>query len=242
MSKDNSVSDEQLNAYIDGQLDLPEQSRLLEMLRDNPELSRRNCELQKVHELVKLTYQTEKAPEAEASLPHLYQKWLMGVAAALLVGFGVLLGWVGTNMTSHNPSLLELANTLHVDPSSGEHHPWRVMIQVSSNDPHRFNVLLDETENLLKTSLQDHKVVEVEILTNGKGIELIRNSNQPYARRLKTLQDEYKNLVVSACNQTLTRLRKQGIEINLLPKIRVVPSAISEALARQKSGWTYIRI
>jgi intracellular sulfur oxidation DsrE/DsrF family protein len=242
MSKDNSVSDEQLNAYIDGQLDVPEQSRLLEMLRDNPELSRRNCELQKVHELVKLTYQTEQTPEISTAPPHMHQKWLMGVAAALLVGFGVLLGWFGLNLSNHDPSLLELARTVHVDPTSGEQHPWRVMLHVSSNDPHRFKILLDETENLLKTSLQDHKAVEVEILTNGKGMELVRNSNKPYARRLKSLQDEYQNLVVSACNQTLSRLRKQGIDIELLPKIRVVPSAINEALARQKRGWTYIRI
>lgn len=242
MSKDNSVSDEQLNAYIDGQLDLPEQSRLLEMLRDNPELSRRNCELQKVHELVKLTYQTEAAPEAEAPPPYLHHKWLMGVAAALLVGFGVLLGWVGINITGHDPSLIELANTVHVNPDAGEQHTWRVMLHVSSNDPHRFKILLDETENLLKTSVQDHQAVEVEILTNGDGMELVRNSNKPYARRLKSLQDEYKNLVVSACNQTLSRLRKQGIDIKLLPKTRVVPSAINEALARQKNGWTYIRI
>ncbi len=242
MNRDRTISDEQLNAYIDGQLDLPEQSRLLEILRDDPDLIRRNCELQKVHELVRLTYQSEHTPET-INLPRRPRhKWLMSMAAALLIGFGVLLGWFGTNLNGHSSSLIELAKTVHVNPGNNTTRPWRIMLHVSSNDPYRFEVLLDETENLLKSSLKHQQAVEVEILTNGQGLELVRNSNQPYALRLRALQDKFNNLVISACDQALTRLREKGIKVELLPKTRVVPSAIHEVLARQKQGWTYIRI
>ncbi|MGD8711683.1 MAG: hypothetical protein PVG50_02495 [Thiohalophilus sp.] len=243
MNRDNRVSDEQLNALVDGQLDLDEQTRLLKILRDDPELSRKNCEFQKVHGLVKLTYESEQTPQYTSPVQRESRhRWLMGVAATLLVGFGVVMGWLVSNVNNNPSSLLELAHTVHVTPNSDEQQTWKVLLHVSSNDPYRFNILLNEAENLLKTSLKKHQSVEVEILTNGEGMELVHDSNRTYARRLKTLQQKYDNLVVSACNQSLKRLREQGINIQLLPQTRIVPSAINEALARQKKGWTYIRI
>lgn len=240
MNRDKTLSDEQLNAYVDGQLDLKEQSHLLEMVRDNPQLGRRHCALQKAHELVRLTYQSEPVPDTITPSRIPPSRWFMGLAAMLLVGFGALLGWAGFSM--NNPgSLIELASTVHANPANATEQPWRVMLHVSSNQPRRFEILLNETEKLLKNSLAKQQAVEVEILTNGKGLSLVRN-NSPHARRLQALQDQYPSLVVSACNETLTRLRREGISVELLPQTRIVSSALNEALSRQQEGWTYIRI
>lgn len=242
MNRDKTLSDEQLNAYVDGQLDLGEQSRLLEIMRDNPELGRHNCHLQKAHELVKLTYQSEPVPDTTRPPRTSSSRWFMGLAAMLLIGFGAVLGWAGFNMNPPN-SLMELASTVHANPANATAQPWRVMLHVSSDDqPRRFKILLDETENLLKNSLARQQPVEVEILANGKGLALLRNDNSPHARRLQTLQKKYHNLVVSACNETLSRLRREGVAVELIPQTRIVSSALNEALARQRQGWTYIRI
>ena len=50
------VSDEHLNAFIDNQLDVHEKSEVLDALRHDKKLSQRNCELQKIQDLVQLTY------------------------------------------------------------------------------------------------------------------------------------------------------------------------------------------
>lgn len=241
MNRDKTLSDEQLNAYVDGQLDLKEQSRLLEMVRDNPELGRRNCSLQKAHELVRLTYQSEPVPDTTSPPRTPPSRWFMGVAAMLLIGFGALLGWAGFSMNNHN-SLIELASTVHANPTDATAQPWRVMLHVSSNRPRKLDILLNETEDLLENSLARQQAVEVQILANGKGLSLVSNNNSSHARRLQALQDKHQNLVISACNETLTRLRREGVSVELLPQTRVVSSALNEALARQRQGWTYIRI
>lgn len=240
MNRDKMLSDEQLNAYIDGQLDLKEQSRLLEIMRDDPELGRRNCALQKAHELVRMTYRSESVPDTTTPSRTPSSRWFMGLAAMLLIGFGALLGWAGFSMNNSN-SLIELASTVHANPANASAQPWRVMLHVSSNQPRRLDILLNETEKLLKNSLARQQVVEVEILTNGKGLALVRN-NSPHARRLQALQGQYQNLVISACNETLTQLRREGVSVDLLPQTRIVSSALNEALSRQREGWTYIRI
>lgn len=241
MNRDKTVSDEQLNAYIDGQLDLAERSRLLESLRDNPDYDRYGCKLNKVHDLVRLTYQSEPI-EQSPDRPRLFsRRWLQGLAAMLLMGFGALLGWSGFHLS--NPgSLIELARTVHMAPTDQSQQPWRVMLHISSDQPRRFTILLNEVENLLQTRLRNQQAVEVEILANGKGLELIRNRNNPHAQRLKALQSRYRNLVVSACNETLTRLREEGKTVELLPQTRIVSSALRQALTRQQQGWTYIRL
>lgn len=247
MSKDKTISDEQLNACIDGQLDHSDQERLLEMLRDNPEMAHRNCQLQKAHELVRLTYHSEQPPENGSAGYTPPRHWMMGLVASLLIGMGVLIGMIGGGYFKQNSSLLELANTIHTPsseqgPLAGDKQHWQVMLHVNSNDPYRFSVLLDETEQLLEDSRKNQQEIEIEILTNGPGLELVRDSDTPHARRLRALQDRYSNLVVSACSQALKRLRQKGTDIKLLPKTRVVPSALDNILRRQREGWTYIRI
>lgn len=137
MNRDNRVSDEQLNALVDGQLDLDEQTRLLKILQDNPELNRKNCELQKVHGLVKLTYESEQTPQYTSPVrQESRHRWVMGLAATLLVSFGVAMGWLVSNVSNNPSSLLELAHTVHVTPNEDGQQPWRVLLHVSSNDPH----------------------------------------------------------------------------------------------------------
>ncbi|MFP3874346.1 MAG: hypothetical protein ACLFV1_07810 [Thiohalophilus sp.] len=53
------------------------------------------------------------------------------------------------------------------------------MLHVSSNQPRRFAILLDETGKLLKNSPVRQQAMEVNILTNDKGLSLVRNTSSP---------------------------------------------------------------
>ena len=235
-----NISDEHLNAFIDNQLDVHEKSDVLDALRHDSELSHRRCELQKVQDLMQLTYQIEPGKSA----PHRRlrsNQWSIMVAACLALAIGLGVGWYGHQHWSPQTSLLDLAQTIHSSPGNHQDE-WKILLHVSSNDPLRFNVLLDETEQLLQNSLYSAQKLQVEILTNSKGLELVKN-NTRHADRIATLQQRYDNLVFSACNQALKRVQKdQGIAVELLPGTRVVKSAIGQVLKRQKQGWTYLKI
>lgn len=247
MNKDIPVSDEHLNAYIDDQLDIQEQSNLLNALRQDKALRRRNCELQKIHDLVKLTYSAEPAARRNPSdNPPRKRVSRTALVAGVTLVFGLLTGWLSHQFLpspAQPPTLLQLANTVHNGAPAAQEQEWRVLLHISKNDPFRFMILLDETEKLLNASLAQGSKLQVEILANSDGLQLLKNADTVYAQRLKLLQQQHRNLMVSACNQALTRLkREKGIELELLPNTRIVPSAIGEVLKRHKQGWTYIRI
>ena len=117
------------------------------------------------------------------------------------------------------------------------------MLHVSTANPKRLNIVLDEAEALLEEYATASKSLELEILTNSGGLALVTNNHKGYNRRLQQLQQKYQNLVVLACGKTIQRLqRTYGKPVDLLPKTNVVTSAINQIVKRQKEGWSYIRI
>ena len=63
MQSHTHYSDEHLNAYIDDQLDAKEKADILDAVRHDAELSQRVCKLQKLKNLMQLSYQSIEIPE-----------------------------------------------------------------------------------------------------------------------------------------------------------------------------------
>ncbi len=243
MSNNRQYSDEHLNAFIDNQLDNAEKAELMDALRHDAELSQRVCKLQKLHNLVQLSYQSIEVPERHRSKNKTLQpgriKWV--AAASLLLAVGTLTGWF-TNEAIGTKSLYEIAE-IKQSNSTTNMDKWRLMLHVSTANPKRLNIVLDEAEALLKEYATESKTLELEILTNSDGVALVTNSHKRYNHRLQDLQKKYQNLVVMACGKTLQRLQRvNGKPVDLLPQTGVVTSAINQIVKRQKEGWTYIRI
>ncbi len=243
MSDKRSYSDEHLNAFIDNQLGNTEKAELMDALRHDAELSQRVCKLQKLHNLVQLSYQSIEVPERHQSKHKALQpgkfKWF--AAASLLLAVGTLTGWF-TNEAIGTKSLYQIAE-IKQSNSATNMSKWRLMLHVSTANPKRLNIVLDEAEALLKEYATESKTLELEILTNSDGVALVTNSHKRYNHRLQKLQQQYQNLVVMACGKTLQRLqRANGKPVDLLPQTGVVVSAINQIVKRQKEGWTYIRI
>jgi len=238
-------SDERLNAFIDNEVDLSDKQQIYEAFRRDEALRKRTCELQKTHDLVKMTYQSvELPPGYETPLRKQSRPWLLrSMAAGILVLAGSLLGWFSHQQMPPKNSLLNLARVVQAPQIANADADHRIMLQVSTNDEYRLNIMLEETEHLLKTSREDGEKVFVEILANGPGLELVDKSGSAPALRLQELQSHYDNLYVTACAQAIERLRvEKGIELELIPSATVVRSSLSEVLKRQREGWTYIRI
>jgi len=243
MKNSKSYSDEHLNAFIDDQLGTAEKAELLDALRHDTELSQRVCKLQKVHNLVQLSYesiaipdhyQMDKKPVAQSKF-----KWV--VAASVLLVVGTITGWY-SNEAINTKSLYDIAE-INQSNSATNMEKWRLMLHVSTANPNRLNIVLDEVEALLEEYATASKTLELEILTNSEGLALVTNNNQQYSQRLQKMQQKYRNLVVMACGQTIKRMqRTRGRPVDLLPLTNIVPSAINQIVKRQKQGWTYLRI
>ena len=63
MSKQELISDEQLNALLDNELDDAERARLFESIRNDKDLSARYCKLRQVKEMVTLSYNDPPLPK-----------------------------------------------------------------------------------------------------------------------------------------------------------------------------------
>ena len=238
-----TYSDEHLNAYLDNQLDASERAQLLEALRQDGELSARVCKLQKVKEMVQLAYHNFDAEHSIQQPPQHKPVW-PAIAASFLLAMGLLTGWFANSQFGHQPRLLELAKAAQTSNTMATaQEEWRIVLHVDSADADRFNVMLDETEQLLKTSAQQQQKVRVEILTNGGGLMLVEQGNAAYTKRLQTLSKQYDNLGLLVCQRALDKLKtEKGVQLDLVPEATVVESAMNQVIKRQQEGWAYIRI
>jgi intracellular sulfur oxidation DsrE/DsrF family protein len=238
-------SDEYLNAYLDNELDAEDKRRLLSALREDESLRARLCQLEQVRKMVSLAYSdvnltndgTQKGRRVFGG------PMRAAIAASVLLVMGILIGWVAhVPATSNEPSLLSLADQVRLQPQRND-NAWKVLLHVTSDDPYRINVMLDETERLLKEYKSDPRDLDIEILANGKGLNMLRSDTSKFKGRIEQLQKHYSNLAFYACGKAIERLKKeQGIDVQLLPNVNRARSALSRSMKRQKEGWTYIKI
>lgn len=244
MQDKTQYSDEHLNAFIDDQLDSDEKAEILDAVRHDPELSQRVCKLQKLKNLMQLSYQSIEVPERHKEKSDLTQpvklKWF--AAASFFLAIGSIAGWISHQTISSN-SLIDIAQVTHTPAATKNAEQWKLMLHVSTANPNRLNIVLNEAEALLEEYANSSRKLELEILTNSEGLALVSNNGKGYNKRLQNLQQKYENLAVMVCGETLKRIqRTQGKKLKLLPNINVVPSAVNQIVKRQQSGWSYIRI
>ncbi len=243
MNQDQTLSDEFLNAFVDDQLDPAEKSRAFELIEQDETLKARVCELRGLKARVQHAYLNPPPPSRSAT-----KSWLSGapyqqaLAASLLLVIGSLSGWFAHNWTSYGSDreMMRLLQAVQRNDLGAD--PHKLMIHVGNANPVRLATALDEAENLLASSQRANRPMQVEIIANGGGLELLRAGASPYARRIALMREKYPNLELTACGQTLRNLRAKGVDVRLLPNTGVAPSAVDEITLRLKQGWGYIKV
>jgi len=87
-------SDEFLNAFVDNQLTLEEKDRAYLRVSQDEALSRRVCELRKLQDMVRLSYQDLPGAPTQAQAADRHSRFGLGVAASVALAVGMALGWV----------------------------------------------------------------------------------------------------------------------------------------------------
>ena len=242
-SNTNSYSDEMLNAYLDNELASDERKRIMLELRSDKELQERVCRLEQVRNMVSIAYHDiadPRQPERRQSAMRLSRR--TAIAASLFIAIGALAGWSGHNLFQREDSLISLARQLQINDHNNE-QTWKVLLHVTSDEPHRLVTLLDETENILREYEHRRQKVAIQILANGNGLNLLRSDKSIYGKRIAALQSRYHNLIFMACAKAMAQVQNTtGRSVPLLPNTQITPSALGEVLHKQREGWTYIRI
>jgi len=86
-------SDEFLSAFVDNQLAPEEKDRVYLRVSQDEALSRRVCELRKLQDAVRLSYQTLPAPPARPRPAGDANRLGLGLAAGVALAIGVAVGW-----------------------------------------------------------------------------------------------------------------------------------------------------
>lgn len=122
--------------------------------------------------------------------------------------------------------------------------PHRVAIQVNQNDPLVMNLALNNATNAIEYYRGKNEDVEVDIVTYGPGLHMLRADTSPVQDRLKRLKEMAfpGKVQFSACNNTKQGMEKaEGHAISILPDATIVPSGVVRLMELQEQGWSYVR-
>lgn len=110
----------------------------------------------------------------------------------------------------------------------------RVVMQVSDNDPAKWNLALNNARNL--QSDLGAANVDIEIVAYGPGIGMLKGESVVGDRVSEALGHGVK---VSACENTM---RGQKLaKADMLDGIGYVPAGVVEIMQKQQQGWAYLR-
>ena len=122
--------------------------------------------------------------------------------------------------------------------------PHRVAIQVDQNDPAVMNLALNNAKNIIEHYREKHEDAEVEIVTYGPGLHMLRDDTSPVKDRIKQMVEVSfpSKITFSACNNTKQGMEKrEGHAITIIPQATIVPSGVVRLMELQEQGWSYLR-
>jgi len=236
----NDVSDELLNAFVDGQLDDIERGRVLSIINDDPAVGKRAFDLWRLKEMVQHALPMEPVPQSTSGGgARWHTRWpTHAIAAGLIAAVGVTGGWFARGPLGTG-SQRDVAQVAQV--ATMQNHQ-KVLLHIGSSNPVRIKAILDEAEQLLRSSDSRGDSMQVEVVANEGGLDMLRAGISPYAERIQQMRHAHKNLSFVACGNTVERLRNAGEDTRLLPHTLIASSAIDEIVTRQRQGWLYIGV
>jgi intracellular sulfur oxidation DsrE/DsrF family protein len=120
----------------------------------------------------------------------------------------------------------------------------RLLIQVDQNDPAVMNLALNNATNVIDYYRSKGEEVNVDVVTYGPGLHMLRADTSPVQDRIKSLKDYAfpSKIQFSACNNTKEGMeKKEGHPIKVLSEAVLVPSGVVRLMELQEKGWSYIR-
>lgn len=229
MNRDERFSEEQLNAFVDNELDPEEKQRVFSEASHNEELDQRLCKQRKVKELVKFAY--EDVPQPKRKRPPPLGRG--GIFSRALVASSLLAVGMAAGCFGHRA----MGPSMDAVPIATESRSY--LIHIASGTPENMAIALQRAEHLL-ASAPDDGPRQVEIVANEQGINLLRSDVTQFASEISLLQAN--DVVFYACSKTIQRLEENGVEVRLVPHTIANYTALDRVVLRMQEAWTYEKI
>ncbi|BBP02379.1 hypothetical protein [Sulfuriferula nivalis] len=242
------ISNAQLNAFIDNELDVAEKDQLFTRIQADAELANQVCDLRAVKELVRHGY----AEPPEATHSEWVRKFTIpkSLAAGVMLALGLSLGWMMHDFHQADNNLQFAQNQSKTQPNNFQlvslagvtEDTHKLLMHIDSADPAKFKALLDDIDALTQHQAALGQPIQVEVVASHSGLGMLRTDVTPYAQRISELEAQHPNVKFVACNQSIQRLSKTGVKVNLLPNTQITPNATEEIVHRLHDGWSYIKV
>jgi intracellular sulfur oxidation DsrE/DsrF family protein len=120
----------------------------------------------------------------------------------------------------------------------------RLAIHVDQNDPAVMNLALNNATNVIEYYRGKGEIVDVELVTYGPGLNMLRDDTSPVKDRIKHIKDLAfpGKIQFSACENTRKGMeKKEGHPIPIMSDATPVPSGVVRLMQLQEEGWSYLR-
>jgi intracellular sulfur oxidation DsrE/DsrF family protein len=239
------ITEDKLNLFIDEQLDTDEMNDIREALLDDKELREQVCQLKAVRELIGYAYNEVPPSRYKTTVQNRSASYVgRAIAASVTLVVGVVLGWSTYEYSPAATQVISAENTFQyvANHVKAEHGTRRIVLHIDSSDLKVVNAALNEADQLLTTYRKANTPIELDIVTNKSGINILRPGMSPYISRIQELIDNNDEVAVYACNRSIAKaLKKEGVEIVLMPGVTQNKSARELIPQRLEKGWVYIK-
>jgi uncharacterized protein len=130
-----------------------------------------------------------------------------------------------------------------MDKSSGEKRKLhRLILQVNTNDPAAMNLALNNAMNVAQYYKDLREKVEIEVITFGPGLHMLREDTSPVKARIETMALSTPEVSFKACGNTQENMHKaENKDIPIIPQAQVVKSGVVRVMELEEQGWNYVK-
>ncbi len=118
----------------------------------------------------------------------------------------------------------------------------RLAIQVNENRPESMNLALNNAKNVLDHYKAKGEKAEIEIVTYGPGLHMLRDDTSPVKVRIAEMSLAEPTLKFIACANTHANQSKaEQKPVTLVSEAQMAPSGVVRLMELQRQGYAYVR-
>jgi uncharacterized protein len=104
------------------------------------------------------------------------------------------------------------------------------------------NLALNNAANVDQYYSDLGEPVEIEVVTFGPGLHMLRADTSPVKDRIKSIAESRPSVSFKACGNTQENMAKaESKKIPLVSQATVVKSGVVRVMELQEQGWSYVR-
>ena len=129
-------------------------------------------------------------------------------------------------------------------PFAADGKPHRIAIQVDQNDPQVMNLALNNATNVIEYYRGKNEDVDVDIVTYGPGLHMLRADTSPVQDRIKRLKEHgvsRQDPVFRLQQHQAGHGEGRGQGDPIMSEATIVPSGVVRLMELQEQGWSYVR-